>query len=69
MEPRDIFASNCASGASRTVSQEALGSVSGMHFSEISRLERSKRDPRLRTIVKLACALNITTSELLVGVD
>jgi transcriptional regulator with XRE-family HTH domain len=40
-----------------------------MHFTEISRLERSERDPRLATIVKLARALKITTSELLVGVD
>lgn len=40
-----------------------------MHFSEISRLERSQRDPRLSTIVKLARGLKITSSELLVGAD
>jgi len=40
-----------------------------MHFTEISRLERAQRDPRLATIVKLARPLNVTSSELLVGVD
>ena len=70
VEPRDVFATNLrARRTAAGLSQEALGKVSGMHFTEISRLERSERDPRLATIVKLARALKITTSELLVGVD
>ena len=40
-----------------------------MHFTEISRLERAQRDPRLGTIVKLARALEVKSSELLVGID
>jgi transcriptional regulator with XRE-family HTH domain len=70
VEPRDVFAANlraCRTAAG--LSQEALGAVSGMHFTEISRLERSERDPRLGTIVKLARGLKITSSELLVGVE
>jgi transcriptional regulator with XRE-family HTH domain len=70
VEPRDVFATNLRQRRTAAgLSQEALGKVSGMHFTEISRLERSERDPRLATIVKLARALKITTSELLVGVD
>lgn len=70
VEPRDAFAANLRKRrASAGLSQEALGKASGMHFTEISRLERSERDPRLATIVKLARALNVSTSELLVGVD
>lgn len=70
MEPRDIFAINLRERRTAAgFSQEALGKVSGMHFTEISRLERAQRDPRLGTIVKLARALNTTSSELLTGVD
>ncbi|MGH3849667.1 MAG: helix-turn-helix domain-containing protein [Pseudonocardiaceae bacterium] len=70
MEPRDIFAINLRERRTAAgLSQEALGKVSGMHFTEISRLERAQRDPRLGTIVKLAHALNTTSSELLTGVD
>jgi transcriptional regulator with XRE-family HTH domain len=36
------------------LSQEALDKVSGMHFTEIRRLERAQRDPSLGTLVKLA---------------
>jgi transcriptional regulator with XRE-family HTH domain len=70
VEPRAVFATNLR--ARRTVaglSQEALGKASGMHYTEISRLERSERDPRLSTIVKLSRGLKITSSELLVGVE
>jgi transcriptional regulator with XRE-family HTH domain len=37
-------------------------------MSEISRLERSARDPRLATIVKLANALGIPPARLLDGI-
>jgi transcriptional regulator with XRE-family HTH domain len=70
VEPRDVFAVNLrARRIAAGLSQEALGKVSGMHYSEISRLERSKRDPRLGTIVKLARALNVKSGELLAGAD
>lgn len=70
VEPRDIFAVNLRERRTAAgLSQEALGKVSGMHFTEISRLERAQRDPRLGTIVKLARALDTTSSELLTGVD
>jgi transcriptional regulator with XRE-family HTH domain len=37
-------------------------------MSEVSRLERSQRDPRLATIVKLAKALKIPPAKLLDGI-
>jgi transcriptional regulator with XRE-family HTH domain len=70
VEPRDVFAVNLRKRRlAAGLSQEALGTVSGMHFTEISRLERAQRDPRLGTIVKLARALEVKSSELLVGID
>lgn len=47
------------------MSQEALAHASGIHSSEISRIERAVREPRLLTLVRLARALRVTPSELL----
>ncbi len=40
-----------------------------LHPTEISRLERAVREPRLSTIVRLACALDIEPKVLLDGVE
>jgi len=53
----------------RGLSQMALGNLAGLHFSEISLLERGGRDPRLSTIAKLARALKIPAAQLLDGVN
>jgi transcriptional regulator with XRE-family HTH domain len=51
------------------LSQEALGFKCGLHPTEISRLERAQREPRLGTIVVIARALEIKPSELLEGIN
>jgi transcriptional regulator with XRE-family HTH domain len=43
------------------LSQEALAEVCGLHRTEISLLERSKRSPRLETIVILAHGLELAS--------
>lgn len=66
---REIFAGNLQRERKRLeLSQEALGFRCGLNMSEISRLERARRDPRLATIVKLANALGIPPSQLLDGI-
>lgn len=47
------------------ISQEALGRRAKLHRSEISFLERGKREPGLLTLLLLADALNIERGELL----
>jgi transcriptional regulator with XRE-family HTH domain len=42
-----------------------LARIAGTHASEISRLERGLRDPRLSTIVRLARALDVPVCDLL----
>jgi DNA-binding XRE family transcriptional regulator len=43
------------------LSQEALAELCDLHRTEISLLERSKRSPRLETIVILARGLQLTS--------
>jgi transcriptional regulator with XRE-family HTH domain len=49
------------------VSQENLSRNSGVDRTAISTYERGRREPNLRTIVKLARALSVEPAELLRG--
>ena len=69
MSARERFAANLRRfRAEAHLSQEALGTACGLHPTEVSRLERAVRDPRLSTIVRLARALGIPAAALLEGV-
>jgi transcriptional regulator with XRE-family HTH domain len=50
------------------LSQIELADRCGMHFTEISRLERGRKDPQLSTIVKLARGLDVAPADLLAGI-
>jgi len=50
------------------LSQERLGLRCRLHRTEISLLERGRRDPRLSTIVRLASGLGVDAAELVAGV-
>lgn len=66
VEPRHQFAANLRDRRTAAgLSQEALGQRCSLHRTEISLLERGRRDPRLDTIVKLARALEVVPSVLL----
>lgn len=70
MEPRERFAQNLRAERVRLgLSQEALGEACDLHRTEISLLERSARDPRLATIVRLARALDVRPAWLLEGIE
>jgi len=67
---REQFAENLREQRARAgLSQEALADVCDLHRTEISLLERSKRSPRLETIVILARGLGLSASgDLLDGI-
>jgi HTH-type transcriptional regulator, competence development regulator len=48
-------------------SMNDLARIPGIHASEISRLERGLRDPRLSTIVRIARALDVPVALLVEG--
>ena len=47
------------------LTQEQLAERSGLHFTYVSSVERGERNVTLRTIVRLADALDTTAAELL----
>jgi transcriptional regulator with XRE-family HTH domain len=49
----------------RCWSQELLAHFAGLHPTEVSRLERGLREPRLRTVVQVAAALKVPVQELI----
>lgn len=53
----------------RMWSQEYLARRAGLHATEVSRLERDLRQPRLRTVLSVAGALGLTAGQLLDDVD
>ena len=50
-------------------SMSLLAEIAGTHASEVSRLERGLRDPRLSTMVRLARALDVRLADLVTRVD
>lgn len=69
MSPEEAFAANLrrlrlAAG----LSQEQLAGRTGLHPTEISRLERAVREPRLGTIVRLARGLGVGVEGLVAGI-
>ena len=69
MSPEERFASNLRRyRAAAKLSQEQLAEKSGLHPTEISRLERAVRDPRLSTIARVARGLGVGAEKLVTGI-
>jgi transcriptional regulator with XRE-family HTH domain len=49
----------------KKLSQSQVSSRSGIHVTEVSRIERGLRDPRLSTIIRFARALEVEPGSLL----
>lgn len=47
------------------MSQEQVAEASGVHATEVSRIEAGKRDPRVSTVERLAAAVKVKPGELL----
>jgi len=48
-----------------SLTQEEVGHRSGVHPTEVSRIEAGKRDPRVSTLERLAEAVEVSPGELL----
>jgi len=47
------------------MTQEQVAERSGVHATEVSRIEAGKRDPRVSTVERLAYAVNLRPGQLL----
>jgi transcriptional regulator with XRE-family HTH domain len=66
----DIFAANLRRARlAAGLSQEALAQRADLNLGHVSRIERSEREPGVRSVAKLAQALGISASVLFEGID
>jgi transcriptional regulator with XRE-family HTH domain len=69
VSPLEVFAQNVSLARKRQhLTQEEVSHRSGIHVTEVSRIERGLRDPRVTTLVRLADALEVSPAVLLNGV-
>ena len=64
-DPAEIFAANLRRlRQERGLTQEQLALEAGMDMADVGRIEKQGREPKVRTIAKLAVALEIDPGEL-----
>ena len=69
-DPLYVFAANLKRlRAERGWSQERVAHESDLHMSHVSKIERSEREPGVRTVAKLTIGLGISATDLFEGID
>jgi transcriptional regulator with XRE-family HTH domain len=69
-DPLDTFASNLRRARQQQgLSQERLALAASLNMTHVAKIERSEREPGVRTVSKLATALGVSASELFEGID
>jgi XRE family transcriptional regulator, regulator of sulfur utilization len=69
-DPLDIFAANLRRlRTERGLSQERLAHAANLNMTHVAKIERSEREPGVRTISKLAKALCVSTADLFEGIN
>jgi transcriptional regulator with XRE-family HTH domain len=53
----------------RGLSQERLGEAAGLHMTHISKIERARCEPGVRTVYKLARTLRVSAGTLFERID
>lgn len=51
------------------LSQEEVGLMAGIHWTNLGRIERGQANPSFTTLLRIAGALSIAPSDLLDGID
>ena len=68
-DPLDIFAANLRRlRQERGLSQEGLAHDAGLNTTHVAKIERTEREPGVRTVAKLAKALGVPAAELFEGI-
>jgi len=65
LDPRDVFAANVRRlREERGLTQEQLADAADLHLDHISKIENRLREPKVRTISKLAKGLEVSAGPL-----
>jgi transcriptional regulator with XRE-family HTH domain len=70
LDPLSTFATNLRRlREKRGLSQERLGEVADIHLTHVSKIERGRCEPGVRTVYRLAGALQVPVGALFEGAD
>jgi transcriptional regulator with XRE-family HTH domain len=69
-DPLDTFAANLRRlRRELELSQERLAHMADLNVTHVAKIERREREPGVRTVSKLANALEVSAAELFDGID
>lgn len=69
-DPLHIFAANLKRlRLQRGLSQERLAHTADLNMTHVAKIERSEREPGIRTVAKLTKALHVSAADLFDGID
>jgi transcriptional regulator with XRE-family HTH domain len=69
-DPLDVFAANLRRiRQERGLSQERLAHTADLNMTHVAKIERSEREPGVRTVSKLARTLGVSAADLFAGID
>lgn len=70
LDPLNTFATNLRKlREKRGLSQERLGEAADVHMTHVSKIERGRCEPGVRTVYKLAGALRVSVGALFEGIE
>ena len=70
MEPLEAFAANVKRlRIEQDLTQEKLAELSGLHMTDIARIETLRRDPGVKVVAKIAHGLQVPAGRLMEGVE
>jgi transcriptional regulator with XRE-family HTH domain len=69
-DPLSTFAANLRRlRKERGLSQERLGEAANLHMTHVSKIERARCEPGVRTVCRLASALRVSADTLFEGIE
>jgi transcriptional regulator with XRE-family HTH domain len=69
-DPLDVFAANVRRlREEKGLTQEQLADAAGLHLNHVSKIENRLREPKVRTISKLAHGLDVSVGPMFDGLD
>lgn len=69
LDPKVVGDAIAAMRSKKGISQEVLSGLAGIGRTHLSAIERGQRKPTLETLYKLACALDVKMSTIVIEIE